>query len=126
MPFCSMSNEKDHTINTMHLNKHWVIYTGVFIASLIIAAQFPITNDESYYIAFSKNLQLSYVDAPPFVSYLNIIQVTFGLVSPLYERSLVIVLHLLATLFLLAIVRNHCINDEHLATKLLITFLIAI
>lgn len=102
-----------------------MIYIGVLLASIVIAATFPITNDESYYIAFAKNLQLSYVDAPPFVSYLNIIQVKLGLISPLYERLLVIVLHLIATLFLLAVVRNHCANDKELATKLLITFLIA-
>jgi hypothetical protein len=112
-------------ITNMDLKKNWIIYISVFIASLIIAANFPITNDESYYIAFAKHLQLSYVDAPPFVSYLNMIQVKLGLLSPLYARSFVMLLHLISTLFLLAIVKNHCANDEDLATKLMVTFLIA-
>ena len=112
-------------IRALRLNKNGLIYAMVILASLVIASLFPITNDESYYIAFSKHLQLSYVDAPPFVSYLNMIQVKFGWTSPLAARSWVIVLHFLATLFLLAIVYNHCVNEKELANKLLITFLIA-
>ncbi len=112
-------------ISAIRVNKNWVIYAGILIGSIIIASLFPITNDESYYIAFSKHLQLSYVDAPPFVAYLNVIQVKLGLTSPLYTRALVIALHLLSTLFLLAIVRNHCTYDDDLASKILITFLLA-
>ena len=109
----------------MRLDENWLIYTLVLLANVIIAATFPITNDESYYIAFSKHLQLSYVDAPPFVSYLNIIQLKLGLISPLSARSLVIVLHLLSALLLQAIVYNNAVKDKALATKLLATFLIA-
>ena len=109
----------------MRLNQHWVVYSGILLAAFILAANFPITIDEAYYIAFSKNLQLSYVDHPPFVSYLNLAQSMFGLTSPLFNRLLVIMTHLIATLFLLAIVYNHCEKDEDLATKLLVTFLIA-
>ena len=112
-------------LKAMRLDTNWIVYASVLVATLIIAATFPITNDESYYIAFAKNLQLSYVDAPPFVSYLNIIQMKLGLMSPLYQRSLVLMLHLVSTLFLLLIVRNHCANETDLSTKLLITFLMA-
>ena len=113
------------SIASMQLSKNGLIYAAIFIAVIIIAAKFPMMNDEAYYIAFSKNLQASYVDHPPFVSYLNIAQTMLGLNSPLYARSLVIVLHLISTFFLMGIVYNHCINDKYLAKKLLLTFLIA-
>ncbi len=112
-------------ISAMQLRKHYLIYLVVLLASVFIAAMFPITNDESYYIAFSRHLHLSYVDAPPFVSYLTMLQTHLGFMSALGLRSLVIILHLLSTLFLLAIVYNHCSRDSDINTKLLLTFLIA-
>ena len=111
-------------MEAMRLQKYGLIYAVILLATLIIAATFPMMNDETYYIAFAKNLQLSYVDHPPFVSYLSFAQTSLGLHAPLYERALVIVLHLLSTVFLMAIVYNHCTNDKHLPTKLLLTFLI--
>lgn len=113
------------TIEAMQLRRHWGIYGTILIAVLVIAAKFPMMNDETYYIAFSKSLQQSYVDHPPFVSYLNIAQTMLGLNAPLYQRTLVILLHLISTVFLMGIVYNHCINDKDLSKKLLLTFLIA-
>ncbi len=113
------------SIEALQLKKNGLIYMVTLIAIMIIAAKFPMMNDETYYIAFSKNLQTSYVDHPPFVSYLNIAQTMLGLHSPLIERSLVIVLHLLSTCFLMAIVYHHCAKDSDLAIKLRLTFLIA-
>lgn len=122
-------------LKAMCLREYWAIYAVVLLANVIISAQFPITNDESYYIAFAKHLQLSYVDAPPFVSYLNVLQVSLGLDSPLAARSMVIILHLLSTILLLQIVFNN--RDTHeqplgsvensttLGKQLLVTFLMA-
>ena len=112
-------------IGAMQLPSNGLIYGAVLLVVMLIAAKFPMMNDETYYIAFSKDLQMSYVDHPPFVAYLNIVQTMLGLHFALVERSLVLVLHLISTLFLMGIVYNHSYNDKALATKLLITFLIA-
>jgi hypothetical protein len=113
--------------------KHIFIYLLVILAAIIIAARFPIGNDEAYYIAFAKNRQLSYVDAPPFVAYLNIIQSNLHLFQPLVNRLWVIILHLISTGFLLLIVKNHHTDNVPLAknsknnleNKLIVTFLIS-
>lgn len=102
-----------------------VIYGVILGFTLFIASQFPITNDEAYYIAFAKNLQLSYVDAPPFVAYLTFFQQQFGWSHPLMLRGLVILIHLLSTGFLLLIVKQHLKTDPDLQKKLLMTFSIA-
>lgn len=115
--------------------KNKLIYLGTLLISIIIAARFPIGNDEAYYIAFAKHLQLSYIDAPPFVAYLNLIQAKLGIFNPLANRGLVIVLHLIATIFLMLIVKNNqkvwaypaipTPDNNSLADILLITFLLA-
>jgi 4-amino-4-deoxy-L-arabinose transferase-like glycosyltransferase len=96
----------------------------VIIACLIIAARFPITNDEAYYIAFARDPQLSYVDAPPFVAYLNVIQAQLGLDQPIFLRLPVIILHLISVLLLMTIVKNNCKPESDLSSRLLITFLL--
>lgn len=89
-------------------NKYTLIYFLVLVGVIILAARFPLTNDESYYIEFAKYPQLSYIDAPPFVAYLNLIQIhIFHLHSALAMRILVLITHLIATLILLDVVRNN-------------------
>lgn len=125
---------------TMLKTKHILLCLLVLIISIIIASRFPIGNDEAYYIAFARNLQLSYIDAPPFVAYLNVIQLKLGLLHPLQNRIFVVILHLISTLLLLLVVKNNLINPnnnpqsvfnlqkttpDNLSEKLLITFLIA-
>jgi len=78
---------------------------------------------------------LSYVDAPPFVAYLNIIQAKLGLSYPLANRLLVIIFHLISTILLMLIVKNNQsaeekealdeANNNTLSDKLLVTFLLA-
>ncbi|MCC2645393.1 MAG: phospholipid carrier-dependent glycosyltransferase, partial [Burkholderiales bacterium] len=73
---------------------------------------------------------MSYVDAPPFVAYLNIVQAKLGIFQPLINRLLVVILHLIATIFLILIVKNNHViipsnNRDNLSDKLLITFLLA-
>jgi len=76
-------------------------YIIVIIAiNLVIAYGFPLSNDEVYYIGWGRNLHLSYLDAPPFVSYLTHIQQSFGFDSSLSLRILVVILHLLASYLL--------------------------
>ena len=101
-----------------------MVYLLVIIVSIIIAARFPITNDEAYYIAFARDLQLSYVDAPPFVAYLNVIQVKLGLNQPIFARLFVIILHLISILLLMSIVKNNCNKNPDLSSRLLLTFLL--
>lgn len=109
----------------MNLSKTWWVYTSIFLLTILAAIRLPVTIDEAYYLAFSKHLQLSYVDHPPFVAYLNILQVKLGLTSPLSIRSSVLFLHWVATYLLMTIVYQHCKEDRNVATKLLITFCIA-
>lgn len=110
-----------------------MIYSLIIVISIIIAARFPISNDEAYYIAFAKDLQLSYVDAPPFVAYLNLLQIKSGFFMPLVNRFWVIILHLIATAIIMRIVWHHNFartrpflhsDREKLSEKLLVTFLL--
>ena len=105
--------------------KTGLIYLAVLLIELIIMARFPITNDESYYIAFAKHPQLSYLDAPPFVSYLTIIPLKMGISSPLSLRFSVFLLHLLASFLLMHLVYKRAPHDKHMPTRLLLTFLIS-
>lgn len=43
----------------------------IFIARLFLGNLFPITADESYYWLWAKHLDLSYVDHPPMIAYIN-------------------------------------------------------
>jgi 4-amino-4-deoxy-L-arabinose transferase-like glycosyltransferase len=73
-------------------------------------------------------LQLSYVDAPPFVAYLNFIQAQLGQFFPLANRIGVILVHLAATLILMLIVQNNLKiqpNKNEIDKKLLLTFTLA-
>ncbi len=87
--------------------RYLCIVIAIFIAQVIVASRFIITNDEAYYLAFAKSLQLSYVDSPPFVSYLSWIQIHYNCLKPLFLRLVVIILHLISCIFLLQIVRNN-------------------
>lgn len=52
-------------------NKNILLITFLmFCLRLFLILQFPLTNDESYYWAWTQNLQLSYLDHPPGVSWL--------------------------------------------------------
>ncbi|MCX7116880.1 MAG: hypothetical protein NTW94_03060 [Legionellales bacterium] len=120
-----MSQPGDSFFRTLFLKSDVMIYGLVLFICIILAAWFPITNDESYYIAYAGSPELSYIDAPPFVSYLNLIQARFGLTSPISVRAWVMVLHLFSTLFLMHIVYRHCSQDETVSRRLLLTFLMA-
>lgn len=84
-------------------------------------------------MAFAHDLQLSYVDAPPFVAYLNLLQTKLGIYIPLINRFWVIILHLISTLILMLIVKHHYFGDntkqpsqqKTLSDQLLVTFSLA-
>lgn len=92
--------------------KYLFVIVAIFVTQVIVASRFIITNDEAYYLSFAKNLQLSYVDSPPFVSYLSWLQVYYNCLQPLCLRILVIILHLVSSMFLLAVVMNNSQNNS--------------
>lgn len=46
------------------------IWLWALVAKLVLATLLPLSNDEAYYWVWSHNLQLSYFDHPPFVAWL--------------------------------------------------------
>lgn len=78
----------------------WFILAAFFCFRLFIASYFPMTNDEVYYWDWSRHLQLSYVDAPPFVAWLSAFG-TYFFTGSLGARFFVIVVHFISVVFLL-------------------------
>lgn len=106
--------------------KNYLFFTAfVLVIYAFIAGRFPITNDEAYYFSYARNLQLSYVDSPPFVAYLSFLQIHLGYHHPFILRFFVMLLHFVSTLCLMSIVKNNCAQDKQLHEKLFITFLLA-
>ncbi|MDP3560385.1 MAG: glycosyltransferase family 39 protein [Legionellaceae bacterium] len=104
----------------------YLLFGGlIIICNILFASYFPIINDEAYYLAFAKSMQLSFIDSPPFVAYLTYLQAELGYTQPLILRFFVILLHFLSTMFLLLIVKNNSNNDKFLFEKLFVTFLLA-
>ncbi len=48
-----------------------IFLISISILRLLIGSLFPITADESYYWLWSKHLDLSFVDHPPLVAFIN-------------------------------------------------------
>ena len=90
--FQSQFNFKDKTL--------WLILGGFFLLRLFWASSFPMANDEVYYWEWSRSLQLSYVDAPPFVAWLGYLGGLF-FHGALGARFFVCVVHVVSVLFLI-------------------------
>ncbi len=75
------------------------------IVHLSLAANFPLSNDESYYWDWGQKLQLSYYDHPPGIAWITAINARLG--SGLWAvRLLIPFMHALASLFLLLCLRE--------------------
>jgi 4-amino-4-deoxy-L-arabinose transferase-like glycosyltransferase len=78
----------------------WLTLFLFLVLRLLWAAYFPMANDEVYYWDWSRHIQLSYIDAPPFVSWISylgglLFQGSFG------ARFFLPFLHLFTTIFIL-------------------------
>ena len=67
------------------------------VARLVLALLFPLTADESYYWLWAKHLNLSYVDHPPMVAYINFL-LTFGRENLFMVRLGCVIITLLVSL----------------------------
>ena len=87
----------------LHLTKNQVIFwVGMIFLRIILGAFLPITNDEAYYWDWGQNLQLSYMDHPPFVSWVSFLSDLFASnFGNLKARFMVIVCHIFSTIFIL-------------------------
>lgn len=93
----------------MKKNKYPIAFITILIImiNVLLAARFMLTNDEAYYVAFARNLQLSYVDSPPFVSYLSWFPVHYHYNQALLLRLSVLIIHLISTLIMVRVVNNN-------------------
>ncbi len=110
-----MLRQINFTVNKFKL-KYIITFVLLLLIHITIAMKFSITNDEAYYIAFAKNLQLSYIDCPPLVSYLVWIPVHFNWNNPLYLRIVVILLHCLSSILIALVAKNNsdCQQEENM------------
>lgn len=58
-----------HSVKTLRKPIIYLILIAIF--RIILSQAFPLTADEAYYWLWSKHLDLSYVDHPPMIAYLN-------------------------------------------------------
>jgi 4-amino-4-deoxy-L-arabinose transferase-like glycosyltransferase len=101
--------EKSHKLG-LKLSLFLALCYGI---RLYLASYFPLTNDEAYYVTWSKDLQWGYLDHPPGVAYLIFLS-RHLFDGYLGVRFLGIVLHLIASFFLVASLR---IVDPHIPKK---------
>lgn len=80
----------------------WRLFSVIGVMSifrLVLAAYFPMTNDEAYYWDWGRELQLSYFDHPPAVAWMTWLSQHLA-TGNLSARLLAPLMHALATLFL--------------------------
>lgn len=94
----------------------WILLLFFLALRLFWAAYFPIVNDEVYYWDWSRHVQLSYLDAPPFVAWLAF----FGskiLTGSLGARFCLPFLHLFSVIFLILSLRLLFQNKDDCKVK---------
>ncbi|KAB8033425.1 ArnT family glycosyltransferase [Fluviispira multicolorata] len=84
------------------IKNRWFLFSIFIFFSLRFfwIANFPMSNDEVYYWDWSRHLQLSYVDAPPFVAWMSFLG-TLLLPGATGARFLIPFIHTFSTLFIL-------------------------
>lgn len=102
-------------------NFFWIIGSLFLLLRLVWSAYFPMANDEVYYWDWSRHIQLSYVDAPPFVSWISflgrqIFQGSFGarLLLPFFHAFTTIFI-LLSSITISKIKKQHFTNENALS-----------
>lgn len=102
-------NKVMHNYYSLHINLKddfswraswiWLMIFALLLLRLFWCVNFPMANDEVYYWDWSRHLQLSYVDAPPFVAWVSYLG---GLIfhGSLGARCLVPFIYTATTLFI--------------------------
>lgn len=104
----------------------WFILAFFLFLRLIWTFNFPMANDEVYYWDWSRYLQLSYVDAPPFVAWISYIGNLF-FSGPIGVRLLLPFCHTITTIFLvlsaekIALINNKKLTNENVLSILILT-----
>jgi len=83
------------------------LWLWTFAVKLVLAAVLPLSLDESYYWVWSHNLQLSYFDHPPLVSWLYLLGQPLEFLGQAVRWPGVILGHLTVYIWLV-IVKPHC------------------
>ena len=98
----------------LRLKRNQVIFWASCIVLRCIFAYFlPITNDEAYYWDWGQNLQLSYMDHPPFVAWLSFLSDLIASdLGNLKARLMVIVCHFFSTVFILGAIQSVHQNSQ--------------
>ena len=102
----------------------WLILIASCLLRLFWSANFPIGNDEAYYWDWSRQLQLSYVDAPPFVAWSAFLG---GLLfsGEIGVRLFIPIFYFFTTIFLILCAREiEFIKNKQLTNETVITILI--
>lgn len=96
-----------------------LLILGFFVLKIVLSALFPLAHDEAYYWVWGQNLQLSYFDHPPLVSWLtylgSVLDIGFGTV-----RLPAIILGTLTFFLWIRLLRPY-LTDVQLNSWLLIT-----
>ncbi len=98
------------------------IWIFSLVLKLLLAALIPLSQDESYYWVWSKNLQLSYYDHPGFVAWLFKIGQTFESLGHAVRWPAVLLSHL--TLLIWILILKEFLDLEKIKNWLLLVLII--
>lgn len=97
----------------------WIFLGLLFLLPFFWAAYFPFFNDEAYYWDWSRQVQLSYVDAPPAVAWVSYLGTkAFGL-QKIGARFFLPLIHFLSCVFLFfstKLILNHRHSEKNFLT----------
>lgn len=96
-----------------HLKSTFFLLLIALVVHLFCAWQWPLLNDESYYWDWGRNLHLSYVDAPPAVSWVAFLSAKIFHYGSFSARFLVPFLNLFTGLFLIQSAHILAHNHAH-------------
>ena len=92
------------------MRETWIWVGVAVLLRYFVACFVPLANDEAYYWDWGRDLQLSYFDHPPFVSWLAWIGQTitpeFWSTNPISARAAIPLCHAIATVGLIALTGN--------------------
>lgn len=94
----------------------WAVLLFFLALRLFWATAFPIVNDEVYYWDWSRHVQLSYLDAPPFVAWLAFLGTKF-FAGSLGARFCLPFLHFFSVIFLILSLRLLFQNKDDCKVK---------